>query len=263
MVASDLDVMHALVELAGWNQVRRDLQRLWRHQPQGCFVGEVDGRPAATITTTSHGGKAAWIGMMLVHPDYRRRGIATTLMRTAIDWLHREGLPCIKLDATPEGAPVYAQLGFQAEYALQRYYRPADGAATAIEPTGDAFIVPELDAIAFGADRSAWLRRLAADSRVELAAGGYGMLRPGRLASYLGPVIAETPAVADELVDRLLAGVEGAVYWDLPEPNQPAVELAQRLGFTPVRHLTRMWLGSRAVADRPELIFGLTDFATG
>jgi GNAT superfamily N-acetyltransferase len=261
--AADLPVMQTLVELAGWNQLPRDLERLWRYQPQGCFAGLMRDRPVGTITTTSHGTAVAWIGMMLVHPDYRRRGIATALMNRAIDWLCEQGLPCIKLDATPEGAAVYSQLGFHAEWGLARYLRPARGTATEIMPTGGRFTVPDLDALAFGADRSAWVRRLAADSRIEVDERGYGMLRPGRLACYLGPVVAQSVTAARPLVERLLTGVGQAVFWDLPEGNGPAVELARELGFTPVRRLTRMWRGRPLATGRPELQFGLTDFATG
>lgn len=263
MEAADLDVMQSLVEVAGWNQLRRDLERLWGHQPEGCFVGLVQDRVVGTVTTTSHGAEVAWIGMMLVHPDFRRRGIATALMTRAIDWLRQQKLPCIKLDATPEGAAVYARIGFRSESGLARYLRPARGAATAIVPTAGPFAVPDLDSLAFGANRSAWLRRLAADSRIVVEAQGYGMLRPGRLADYLGPVVAESATAARRLVERLLEGVGQAVVWDLPDRNRAAVTLAQDLGFTPVRCLTRMWLGKHSVAGRPELIYGLTDFATG
>jgi GNAT superfamily N-acetyltransferase len=263
MLLADLAVQQTLVELAGWNQLPVDLERLWRHQPDGCFVATVSGAAVATITTTSHGADVAWIGMMLVHPDFRRRGIATLLMRHAIACLRQQNIRCIKLDATPEGAVVYPQLGFQAEYELTRYSRPAKGAAATIRPTVGAWEVPAVDRTTFGADRSAWLRRLAADSRVEATAAGYGMIRPGRLAAYLGPVVAVTPTAAQHIVARLLEGVDGPVFWDVPAANEPAQELARSLGFVPVRRLTRMWAGTGLVAGCPERQYGLTDFATG
>lgn len=263
MELGDIDVMLSLVELAGWNQTRVDLTRLFEHQPGGCFVAEVLGRPVGTITTTSHGRDVAWIGMMLVHPDVRRRGIATALMQRAIDWLLESGISCIKLDATPEGAAVYAQLGFRAEYGLKRYVRAGRDSGTPITTTTKDFQVPALDAQAFGADRSDYVKRLANDSRVVSFANGYGMLRAGRVAVYLGPVIAESNERAQPIVERLLDGITQTVYWDLPDSNAEAVCTANALGFEPVRTLSRMWLGSHRVIDRPEFVFGLTDFATG
>jgi GNAT superfamily N-acetyltransferase len=263
MGLGDIDVMLSLVELAGWNQTRADLTRLFHHQPEGCFVAEVLGRPIGTITTTSHGRDVAWIGMMLVHPDFRRQGIATVLMNRSIDWLHESGIACIKLDATPEGAAVYEQLGFCAEYGLKRYVRAGHEPGVRLATTTIDFQIPTLDAQAFGADRSDYLKRLAKDSRVVSVADGYGMIRPGRVASYLGPVIAESSNAARAIVERLLEGITHTIYWDLPDPNSEAVCMANDLGFEPVRTLSRMWLGNRRVIDRPEFVFGLTDFATG
>lgn len=263
MAPGDIDVMLSLVELAGWNQTRADLTRLLEHQLGGCFVAEVLGRPVGTITTTSHGRDVAWIGMMLVHPDFRRRGIATALMQRAIDWLRESGMACIKLDATPDGAAVYAQLGFRAEYGLRRYVRAGHEPGISTSATMDHFQVPTLDARAFGANRTDYLKRLANDSRVVSASDGYGMIRLGRVAAYLGPVIAKTTAEAQSIVEQLLEGIAQPVYWDLPDPNFEAARMANDLGFEPIRTLSRMWLGSRRVIDRPEFVFGLTDFATG
>lgn len=263
MELGDIDVMLSLVELAGWNQTRVDITRLFEHQPGGCFVAEVLGRAVGTITTTSHGRDVAWIGMMLVHLDFRRRGLATALMQRAIDWLRESGIACIKLDATPDGAAVYEQLGFCAEYGLKRYVRAGLKRGAPIATRMDDFQIPALDAQAFGADRSDYLKRLANDSRVVSTADGYGMIRSGRVAAYLGPVIAESSEVARPIVERLLAGITQTVYWDLPDPNSEAVCMANDLGFELVRTLSRMWFGTRRVIDRPEFVFGLTDFATG
>jgi ribosomal protein S18 acetylase RimI-like enzyme len=40
--------------------------------------------------------------MVLVHPDSRRRGVATALLEHTISYL-RDRVRCIKLDATPDG----------------------------------------------------------------------------------------------------------------------------------------------------------------
>ena len=73
-----------LCRSAGWNQLHADWSRLIEYQPNGCFVAELDGRLVGTVTTTSYGTELAWIGMMLVHPEYRRRGIGTELMNAAM-----------------------------------------------------------------------------------------------------------------------------------------------------------------------------------
>ena len=77
--------------------------------------------PAGTATTTFYAPELAWIGMVLVHPDYRRRGIARALLARCIEYLRGRGARCIKLDATPLGKQVYDELGFKDEWTLTRW----------------------------------------------------------------------------------------------------------------------------------------------
>jgi len=124
MTAADLDLADSLRALAGWNQTRNDWRRLLTHEPRGCFIAEWDGSPAGTATTICYGTDLAWIGMVLVDPEYRRRGIGTSLLRHCLDYLAGRGIRCIKLDATPQGRPVYERLGFQSEWPLTRWEHP-------------------------------------------------------------------------------------------------------------------------------------------
>ncbi|HZN10525.1 MAG TPA: GNAT family N-acetyltransferase, partial [Blastocatellia bacterium] len=96
----DIEAAMRLKELAGWNQTEADWRRLLGLAPGGCFAAWADGRLVATTTTTAYGQELAWIGMVLVDPEYRRRGIATALMRAALDHLQGAGVATIKLDAT-------------------------------------------------------------------------------------------------------------------------------------------------------------------
>ena len=54
-----------LKQIAGWNQTLEDWRTLVDLNPDGCFVGLVDGEPAGTVTTTLH-GSVGWIGMVVV-----------------------------------------------------------------------------------------------------------------------------------------------------------------------------------------------------
>ncbi len=76
LTLSDVPFAMRLVEIVGWNQLPADWHRLIRIAPQGCFLAEWDGQPAATATAVAYGTDCAWVGMVLVHPDFRRRGIA-------------------------------------------------------------------------------------------------------------------------------------------------------------------------------------------
>ncbi len=287
----DIPFGHGLSRLAGWNQTRRDWDRYLALAPEGCFLAEDEGRPAGTATTTSYGREIAWIGMVLVHPDFRRRGLGTALLRRAISHLREErGIVCVRLDATPDGRPLYEGLGFQAEWGLRRWVREADHKGTddishidnisrISDPSGrgrdgssDASSLADprslsLDRAVFGADRSALLASLAAGSFTAetLADGSFGLMREGERAVYLGPVTAASPESGLQLAERLVrrAPSDRTVFWDLPDPNAAGTALAERLGFRPVRVLTRMWLGDRPVPADPLRMFGIAEPGLG
>ena len=54
----------------------------------------------------------AWILNMYTEPSYRRRGLATELMRTMIGWCRQQGLKAVALHASDAGRPLYDRLGF-------------------------------------------------------------------------------------------------------------------------------------------------------
>ena len=249
---------------AGWNQLHSDWSRLIEYQPDGCFIAEIDDHLVGTVTTTSYGTKLAWIGMMLVHPDYRRRGIATALMKASLAYLRDSGVQSIKLDATPEGQPVYERLGFQAEWSFHRWQLELPTRGLNPDQSHDLCLDShkQLDLRAFGVDRLDWLSRLRSDSVCNGQAGGFGMIRAGQLATYLGPVTAADFDSAEKIIGELLSRAGGTIFWDLPQPNRQAVDLATRLKFTPVRNLMRMFVGDPFVPD-VDLQYAICDPGTG
>ncbi len=54
-----------------------------------------------------------YILSMYTEPRYRRRGVATRLVLTMIEWAERRRYGRVVLHASPMGRPVYARLGFQ------------------------------------------------------------------------------------------------------------------------------------------------------
>ena len=102
---------------AGWNQNEAD----WRFfLSQGVVFGMRDGaRLVATAALLPYSAGNAWISMVLVTADFRRRGIATKLVDACLDAAAQRGLTTW-LDATPAGATVYGPLGFTPTLQLRR-----------------------------------------------------------------------------------------------------------------------------------------------
>jgi ribosomal protein S18 acetylase RimI-like enzyme len=266
MLRTDLPFADSLRALAGWNQTLADWRRFLRMRPQGCFLAQWNGARAGTAATLVYGSDLAWIGMVLVHPECRRRGIGRGLLLKCIEHLQASGVRCIKLDATPEGRPVYENLGFKEEWTLRRweaqFSAPAgkqpDSHVRAWQKA-DALRFDPHDARAFGASRRELILDLARQSRCALTYESEpnvpiacGLLRRGAQASYLGPVSATSPQGGIALIEALIAqGGAGRVFWDIPDLNAPAIAWAERRGFRVQRNLTRMWLGDNARAGNP------------
>lgn len=57
-------------------------------------------------------GKNAYVTSMYVKEEYRRKGIATTMLKKLIDVSNQKGYPIIMLNASEMGKTLYKKLGF-------------------------------------------------------------------------------------------------------------------------------------------------------
>jgi GNAT superfamily N-acetyltransferase len=254
LTAAELPDAEALVREAGWNQVAADWE-IFRTLGT-VYAARAGGRVVATAATLPY-GKFAWISMVLVADEQRRRGLGTQLLRRCVAALNESGSVPV-LDATPEGRPLYRALGFEDAWGYHRLARldakpitngvpPANG--TIIRPITDAdwTALSAYDAIVFGADRGVLLQRLRGRlPAAELIAtrrgrvAGFMLGRNGRSASQVGPVVAEDDAVANMLLARALPGIDGPIYLDLADAKTGTrLWLAER-GFSAQRPLMRM-----------------------
>ncbi|MBS1876396.1 MAG: GNAT family N-acetyltransferase [Acidobacteria bacterium] len=254
-----LDAVPSVIELsaaAGWNQTPEDWSRMIRLEPEGCFCIERDGRVVATATLLCFGAELAWIGMVLTHRDYQRRGFARRLMSAAVDTARGRGVRSVKLDATDQGHALYESFGFVDEQPIERWRREPRPAEP--EPAATGPVPHALDREACGVDRSRFIDALPGPVRA--CDEAYALTRPGARANYAGPIVARHPRDADRLLASLLD--DGAWYLDLLPSNQAARIIASEHGFAPVRHLTRMRLG-QPIQTRDDYVFGIAGFEAG
>jgi ribosomal protein S18 acetylase RimI-like enzyme len=113
----DPDHVRALVNrLYGWKaRILLGLLRLFGKEPLKFLVAVVDDKFVGT-TVIETSGKAGSISVVMVHPDFRRRGIATKLMTTAIDFCRRKKKVRAVLGVLSENAiakDLYVKLGFK------------------------------------------------------------------------------------------------------------------------------------------------------
>jgi GNAT superfamily N-acetyltransferase len=261
----------ALVREVGWNQVAADW-RIFLDLGNVYAVRTGAGRVVATAATLPY-DRFAWISMVLVTNDYRRRGLASRLMRRCIDDLTAAGRVPV-LDATPAGREVYRAMDFHDTWGFHRLVLQARRAAPPVTPPPGVTIAPitdavwpalrEYDAVAFGSDRGALLARLRGRlPAAELVARrgdsivGFLLGRDGNTSSQLGPLVAENDATALALLGRAIAAITGPIYIDFADTHSNVRAWLDTLGFTAQRPLTRMVYKQREGFDDPARTFAV------
>jgi GNAT superfamily N-acetyltransferase len=272
LTPAEFDDVAALVREARWNQLAADW-RIFIARGRVYAAHTDEGRIVATTATLPYGSRFAWISMVLVAGEFRRRGLATRLMRWAMDDLAAASLVPV-LDATPDGREVYRRLGFQDSWGFQRLIRrerPPTAAPVAAADVGIRAIADQdwpalcaYDAAAFGAERSAVLsdlrRRLPAAALVAERAGdiaGFMLGRDGARAGHLCPLIADDDATACALLARALDALDGPLFIDFADDKAAVLSFLETRGFSPVRPFTRMLYGSPARFDDPVRTFAV------
>ncbi|MFN2531361.1 MAG: GNAT family N-acetyltransferase [Pyrinomonadaceae bacterium] len=256
---SDIPAAMSLKESAGWNQTEDDWRCLLHLEPAGCFAAWIDEELVGTTTTTTYGEQLAWVGMVLVLPAKRRLGIATELLKVALDYLAGRA-ETVKLDATPQGRFVYQHFGFEVESCIERWIGVG---ATGNQRSSETVVrwtnlddqrreLFTLDAEAFNADRARLLDALLDKDLLgpmlsrSGACGleGYAFARRGSRANYLGPMVMKNVEQTGTLLDSVLGGLVGQpVYLDLNLEFEAGFRVLANRGFAKQRDLIRMRRG--------------------
>ncbi len=225
-----------------------------------------------TMTTVNYQGRFGWVGMVLVDPEFRGHGIGTHLLRLSTELLKE--VPAIRLDATPQGRPVYERLGYVAEYELSRMQVEVTaeldlGLERGLRPMNprDLHNILPMDQSTFGADRGALLDWSLAHAPeyawvVEGASGlqGYCFGRHGFAFEQVGPIVAHRQETAQHLVTACLQGNVGKRFiLDPLHLSSAWLDFLSRTGFVRQRPFTRMFLGENRYPGVPQkqwAIFG-------
>jgi GNAT superfamily N-acetyltransferase len=274
MTEADLADGLRLSRASGWNQTLEDWRLLLSLGP-GLFRAAVeDGRVVASAGAVRYGDALAWICMVLVFPAERGRGAGTAIFDDVLRRCESERrwgrVLHVGLDATPAGRGIYLQRGFVDGPALVRMRvepAPGAGAPATVERSGpDLEALLALDRQVFGADRgrvlrSAWERapHLAWSAHGGGRFTGYCFGRQGDHSDHVGPLVAEDPAVALDLLRACLATPrERPLILDARvEPRW--IGALGDLGFREQRPFTRMYLGGASPPAQPALeraVFG-------
>ena len=236
---------------ARWNQNEDD----WRFfLSNGVVFGVRDDarRLIATAALLPYSAGNAWISMVLVTENWRRRGIATKLVDACLNTAKRMNLTSW-LDATPAGATVYGPLGFAPTLELRRLRLENPGSAAAERSsleTCDRAALAERDLRAMGFSRDALLAEFAGRPGSRLVKDGdtMALIRDGRTARHIGPLFADNADSALALVDAIARSERGPLLLDAVHRHGKFLDGLTGSGWNIERPFQRMRFGGAAAA---------------
>src|SRR5262249_15940195 len=189
----------------GWNAGLKDAAWFAIVDAQGFLVGELDGRPAATISCVDYDPQFAFLGFYIVRPDLRGRGYGLRIWNAA---MAHAGARTVGLDGVVAQQENYRKSGFKLAYANVRH----GGEVAAAAPPAGVIALADVplaqveadDATVFPAPRPAFLRAWIASrghvGRALMRDGSlaaWGVIRPCRTGYKIGPLVADDRAAAE------------------------------------------------------------------
>ncbi|KEQ14995.1 GNAT family N-acetyltransferase [Endozoicomonas numazuensis] len=259
----------------GWNPGLRDASTFFKAaHSHGALLGIKQNNQLAGVSAVfNHSHLFAYFGLYIVHPNLRGKGLGFEMTRHR---LHLAGYRNIALDGVIDKCPTYRRTGFRAAHKNLRFcFRQKPGPTSKnVVALSDMTLIELLDyeqQELFPCRRKAylkaWLTQKDAVGYCSLnnhKIQGYGVIRPCIEGYKIGPLFADTPDIAREILLALLSEArEAPVYCDIPEPNETGVQLFQSLGGQKTNFETiRMYNGYEPDLDYRR-IFGQTSLEAG
>lgn len=256
----------------GWNPGLNDACCFYQIDPNGFFIGLLNGEPIATGCAVVYDDHFAFCGLYIVKKEYRAQGYGLELTQARLDYI---GNRTTGLDGVLDKVSKYERLGYKAAYKNSRYQLDQIPGVKASIEVMDLKNVPFDDLKAFDrryfpAPRDIFLKTWI-EQPYAIALGfvhnkqlkGYAVSRKCERGFKIGPLFAEDAKIAEELFKGLLERIkEGPVFVDVPEVNQEAVALFKNYGMTVPFEVIRMYRNGTPVMDLKG-IFGITTFECG
>ncbi|MEO1509577.1 MAG: GNAT family N-acetyltransferase [Cyanobacteria bacterium J06633_23] len=272
MTRGELDVAIAWAAAEGWNPGLHDADCFYDTDPTGFLMGFLNNEPIASISAIKYGESFGFIGFYIVKPGFRGQGYGLAIWQAALDVLKGRN---VGLDGVVAQQDNYIKSGFRLAHRNIRYAGVGQGEAAesgcvplAKVPT-TALI--EYDRRFFPEERSRFTQCWSTQPGShgvgmlqEQTLVGYGVLRPSQDGYKIGPLFADTAAIAEQIFQALVAQVPvgSSFYLDVPEVNGAATALAKQYGMDYGFETARMY-----TQKDPKLpldkIFGITTFELG
>lgn len=274
MRLEELQTHMSWAALEGWNPGYHDAVAFHAQDPQGFFLGELDGEPIGMVAGVRYGEEFGFIGLYIVREPWRGRGFGMQLWQAAM--AHLQGRT-VGLDGVIHRQADYARNGFQLAWRNQRFQGDTPRATLSMQPEIHPLNeweweqVLAFDAKHFGTLRAhflqAWLSQPGVMALGHGTAGqvdAFVVARPCGMGHKIGPLFAPSPMIARALLWSIMSQLPRSSVFqvDIPAQHLQARALLEGMGMRPVFETLRMYRG-RPPAMPLDKIYGITSFELG
>ncbi|MDW9209588.1 GNAT family N-acetyltransferase [Bacillus thuringiensis serovar toumanoffi] len=260
----------ALSSYIGWDYNREEIETVFN---LGIVYGVWNERKEliASAAIILYGEVLASIGMVIVHPDYKGRGIGKMITNSCMNSVSAQ--TPFMLIATDEGKPLYEKLGFRVVSYVSKYicnsYNANHKCAEneeymVVYKEGDLEGIIKIDEGAFGTSRNEFLKQrimqsercvVVKDTKENVV--GYGICIQTPENKIIGPVVAKNNAMAMRIVHDLVRGHNGKLRMDVPEGKKDFMKELEIAGFKKVNTPPIMMKNSNRLLKRNSELYSI------
>lgn len=237
----------------GWNPGLDDAEAFFRADPDGFFVAvDRSDHPLAAISVVNHSDSFAFLGLYIVRPAHRGKGIGLHLWQHA---MRHAGDRIVGLDGVEAQQQNYVASGFAHAGGTTRYSGSVPGV---VDPDIQITLADDIPALiaeeaeASGMAKPAYLQSWFnhTDYRTTYACKeserlrGFVTVRVCRLGAKIGPLLAENSDIARRLITHASALTKGIVTLDVPDTATSLRTICEGMKLEAGFKTARMYRGS-------------------
>ena len=254
---------------------------------QGVWVGCLNNIPIGCIACIKYNSSYGFIGLFIVKKEFRNNGYGLRLWKHALDYL--KNVDCIGLEAAPQRLNDYQKWGFRKSsitnrwqskgfqnIPLNNFYKEQYHSFKVVpgsEISPEAVLI--YDSQREPSPRPHFLNDWLKNSFGNVSAlidnngmcHGFGRIRPCVLRDNnhgwrIGPLLADTPPLAELLIRKLVGNLESQILLDCSTLNPYANYLLTSLGFKEISRTYRMYKGPQPLCPMNQ-VYGLACLELG
>lgn len=247
--------------LERWITDLQELEFLLNTYANGCLAVLCKGQLAGFITAIRY-VRSAWIGNLLVLPEYRNKGLGRALIEKVLQSLDNSGCETVWLTASADGIHLYETLGFMQIDTVQRW-RGVISLRLPQERALHEDSLAAVDALGWGDRRQALYVSVQENRAVFEGKNSFLAWSASADCKHIGPWGAYSAEAAAQVLEAACAADGAAInaVLDVPANNSHAGELLQRKGFA-ASGATQLMYRGKTPDYRAEHVYALASLGS-